>query len=121
MDGVAQQGAAGLDPRGWADPGDAVDHGDLPPVAAPLGGFDGELDVVPSAEQGEIVEVGVSAIHPGNDVVGLTGVGGDSAAGDDAAAVPRDQGALLGRGDEAPGAAEVQDGTLGRQQGDPDL
>ena len=43
-------------------------------------------------EQGELVEVGVPAVGPVGQVVGLAGVGGDRAAGDHAALVPDREG-----------------------------
>lgn len=46
-----------------------------------------DLAVVGPAQQDHVIEVGVSAGGPVGDVVGLAGVGGGGAAGDDAAAV----------------------------------
>lgn len=90
--------------------GDAVDHGAGP--AALL-----EVPVVVAAEQGEVVEVGVAAVGPGEDVVALAPLRWMGAGGEGAAGVAGDEGEGLGAGGDAAGAAEVEDGAVGVEQG----
>src|SRR3954452_8815325 len=78
--GVAERALCGVDPGRWGDPGDAVAHVDLPGLLVDLG-------VVPAADEGEILWVVGAAAGPPLDVVGVAGVAGHGAAGDDAAAV----------------------------------
>src|SRR5918911_4595076 len=111
--GVAEQAASVVEPFGGCDPGDAVDHLDLP-------GLEVNLGVVPAAGQGQVVQVGRAAVFPPLDVVGVAGVAGHGAAGDDAAAVAGQQGGLLRRAGQALAAAEVEQGAGGGEQGCPE-
>src|SRR5207253_155884 len=95
--GVAQWSSEGVDPSWWGDPGDAVGDRQFPGAAVV------DLVVVSAAGQGEVVQVGRAAVGPPGDVVGVAGVGGDGAAGDDAAAVAGGQRGLLRRTREALG------------------
>ena len=52
MDGVAEQGSGAVDPGGGSDPGDAVDHDDLPGGGG-VGGV--EVGVVAWAEHDQVV------------------------------------------------------------------
>src|SRR5690606_33273967 len=65
--------------------------------------------VVTAAQQHAVDEVGEAAFLPGSEVVGVAPAGRAVAAGEDAAAVPVDQGATLGSGEEALAAAQVDD------------
>src|SRR3954453_1732120 len=105
MGAVTEEGAVAVDPEGDADPGDAVSHLDLP-------GSLPDLDVMPSAGEGEVVEVGGSALGPGDDVVDLAVFAGHGAAGDGAVQVSGDQGVLLRGGGEADGAAHREHGAV---------
>ena len=110
--GVAEQAAGAVDPAWGSDPGDGVVDLDLPGVLVHFG-------VVPAAHQDHIVEVGGAAAGPPLHVVGVAGVAGHDTAGDDAAAVPGEQGGLLGRGGQALAAAEVEQGAVGGEQRGP--
>src|SRR4051794_22311037 len=87
--GVAEEGSVGVGPGGWPGPGHAVQHLDLP-------GAVGDFCVVPRAEEGQVVDVGVAVVGPGCDVVDVAEVAGGGAAGDDAADVPGVEGCFLG-------------------------
>jgi hypothetical protein len=78
----------------------------------------GDLDVVARADEDQVVDVGGSAVGPGEEVVDLAVLAGGGAAGDDAADVPGEQGGLLGGGGQPVGAAQVQHGAV-RVQDDP--
>src|ERR687885_587036 len=95
VDGVPQQGTGGVGPGRWSGPQDAFPHVDLP---AGVGVVGGDADVVPDAEQSEVVQVRGSALGPGDDVVGLASIGGDGAAGGDPAPGASGQGPPLRRG-----------------------
>jgi hypothetical protein len=64
--------------------------------------------VVATAEQGEVVEAGGSAVCPVLDVVGVAGDRWAGAAGERAVAVPQHQCVPDTAGDEAVGAADVE-------------
>ena len=62
-----------------------------------------------AAEQDEVVEGGLAAVGPVDDVVGVAHHGWAGAAGEGAVVVAGDQGAPQGRGDESCGAGDVED------------
>ena len=92
--GVAGEALEWVDPGGWAGPGDAVDHGEVP---------DAEVDegVVVSADEGEVVDVGSAVVAPPGDVVGFTPLGWCGAPRNRASAVSGVQRSALGSADGA--------------------
>jgi hypothetical protein len=101
---------------GWAqaggpDPGQPVGGDDFPVAVAVV-----DLVVVAGAEQGQVGQVGGSAVGPGSGVVHVAVFAGGQAAGDEAAAVAGEQGAALGGAGVAGGAAQVEHGAVGVEQ-----
>ena len=94
-------------------------------AAAPWGGYMTIRVVI--ADDQEIIRTGLATIlgaQPDIEVVGLAGLSGDRASGDDAAAVAHGQGAPLSGGGGALGPADVErdprvehGGGQGRQSG----
>ena len=66
-------------------------------------------EVVSSTPQFQVGEVGLSVLGPVGDVVAVAVLGGEGAAGFDAAAVADAEGAAQWWGDESGAASEVED------------
>ncbi|HET9840764.1 MAG TPA: hypothetical protein VFQ01_02065, partial [Nocardioides sp.] len=64
--------------------------------------------VVVSAEQDEVLEFGVAAVEPVDDVVGVAHDRWSGAAGERAVGVAQDQGDPDGEGDQSSGSADVE-------------
>ena len=77
--------------------------------------------VVFAAEQDEVVEGCGAVVGPVGDVVGVAGDGEAGAAGEGAVLVAEDQGGPDAGGDQAAGAADVEDLALGAEDGGDDL
>jgi hypothetical protein len=77
----------------------------------------GVLAVVKAAEQRGVVEVSGAAVGPRGDVVGFAPGGGPVAAREGAAAVAGGEGEALRGAGGTTGAAEVQHGTAGVEDG----
>src|SRR3954464_2940940 len=105
MRGVPEQGPVRVRPGRWSRPGDAVDHLDLPGALR-------DFDMMPRAEEGEVVDRRGPAVGPRHDMVDLAEVSRDVAAGHDASDVPREQRRPLRRAGEALRPAQVQDGAM---------
>src|SRR5438309_1880192 len=84
MRGVPEQRPVRIRPGRWSRPGDAVDHLDLPVALR-------DFEVMPRAEEGQVVDRGGPAVGPGHDMVDLAEVSRDVAAGYHAPNVPREQ------------------------------
>lgn len=109
---MAHGSALGVELLGWEELWSLVVG-----VEADLPGGVVDHPVVSSAEQGEVVEAGVAAVGPVVEVVGVAHQWGAGAAGGGAVGVAEDEGAPEGGGDQALGAADVEDLAVGAEDG----
>ena len=107
---VVAEALGGVEPAGWPEPGQPVDHEDLPAAVV-------DQRVVIASRAARSSRVGFAAVDPVLDVVGVAFAGASAAAGVGAVAVAEVERAADVRGHDAGFAAEVEDFGCGAEDG----